>query len=393
MKDGCVKLTPMTDEMYRLYFREYENDPDMYWKKRGFSSSGKTRISNIIGSTGKPTMPALAEGALFVSELTKLLVLEDRDVFDLHATQDLRACCDITLMDQFSPVDAIVRQAPDAEILLANPTISVKKELIDALPELRLIQTEGVGFEGVDLDAARDRGIYVCNCRGVNAQAVAEHAVMLMLCCLREVINGHQDVLEGRQNDKKVYYMKTGSLRELGDCTVGFIGYGAIGREAARLTKAFGAKTLFYTPHPKQDEFARYCPLDELLAESDIVSLNLPLTKETENMADAAFFSKMKDGAILINTARGGLVNSRDLIAAIAGGKLGGAGLDVLDNEPVRRDHVLVTAQEEVRRKIIFTPHIGGVSASSFVRTYQIITDNIRRVRRGERPVNIVNGL
>ena len=328
-----------------------------------------------------------------MTEPTKLLVLEDKNVFDLHATEELRACCDIALMDQFSPIEAIVRQAPDAEILLVNPTIPVKKELIDSLPKLRLIQTEGVGFEGVDLDAARDKGIYVCNCRGVNARAVAEHAVMLMLCCLRDVINGYRDVLEGRQNDKKVYYMKTNSLRELGDCNVGFVGYGAIGREAARLTRAFGAKTLFYTPHPRQDEYAEYRPLDELLAESDIVSLNLPLTKETANMADAAFFARMKDGAILINTARGGLVNSRDLIAAIAGGKLGGAGLDVLDNEPVRRDHVLVAAPEEVRRKIIFTPHIAGVSASSFVRTYAIITDNVRRLRQGEKPVNIVNGL
>ena len=328
-----------------------------------------------------------------MTEPTKLLVLEDKNVFDLHATEELRACCDITLMDQFSPIEAIVRQAPDAEILLVNPTIPVKKELIDSLPKLRLIQTEGVGFEGVDLDAARDKGIYVCNCRGVNARAVAEHAVMLMLCCLRDVINGYRDVLEGRQNDKKVYYMKTNSLRELGDCNVGFVGYGAIGREAARLTRAFGAKTLFYTPHPRQDEYAEYRPLDELLAESDIVSLNLPLTKETANMADAAFFARMKDGAILINTARGGLVNSRDLIAAIAGGNLGGAGLDVLDNEPVRRDHVLVAAPEEVRRKIIFTPHIAGVSASSFVRTYAILTDNVRRLRQGEKPVNIVNGL
>ena len=328
-----------------------------------------------------------------MSELTKLLVLEDKNVFDLHATKEMRETCDITLMNQFSPVEAIVAQAPDAEILFVNPTISVKKELIDALPKLRLIQTEGVGFEGVDLDAARDRGIYVCNCRGVNALAVAEHAVMLMLCCLRDVINGHRDVLEGRQNDKKVYYMKTNSLRELGDCTVGFVGYGAIGREAARLTRAFGAKTLFYSPHPRRDEYSEYRPLDELLAESDIVSLNLPLTKETENMADTAFFARMKDGAILINTARGGLVNSRDLIAAIAGGKLSGAGLDVLDNEPVQRDHVLVTAPEEVRRKIIFTPHIAGVTASSFARTYAIVADNIRRIHQGERPVNIVNGL
>ena len=324
--------------------------------------------------------------------MIKLLVLEEKSVFDRHAPEALRDTCEITLMSQFSPVEEILEKAPDAEVLLVNPTIRVEKELIDGLKELKLIHTEGVGFEGVDLDAASTRGIYVCNCRGVNAQAVAEHTVMLMLCCLRDVINGYQDVLEGRQNDKKVYYMKTGTLRELGDCTVGFIGYGAIGKEAARLARAFGAQTLYYKPHPGDEEYAEYCGLDELLAQSDIVSLNLPLTKETENMADAAFFARMRKGAILINTARGGLVNSRDLIDALASGQLGGAGLDVLDHEPVQRDHVLVTAPEEVRRKIIFTPHIGGVSASAFVRTYEVILENIRRVRCGEHPINVVNG-
>ena len=110
-------------------------------------------------------------------------------------------------------------------------------------------------------------------------------------------------------------------------------------------------------------------------------------------MADAAFFSRMKKGSYLINTARGGLVNSRDLINAIASGQLAGAGLDVLDKEPVRRDHVLITAPEEVRRKIIFTPHIGGVSASAFTRTYDVIMENIRRTRNREKPMNVVNGL
>ena len=185
--------------------------------------------------------------------------------------------------------------------------------------------------------------------------------------------------------------MKTGTLRELGDCTVGFLGYGAIGREAARLTRAFGARTLYYKPHPGDEEFAEYCGLDELLAQSDIVSLNLPLTKETENMANAEFFSRMKKGALLINTARGGLVSSRDLIDAIACGRLAGAGLDVLDHEPVQKDHILLTAPEEVRRKMIFTPHIAGVTADAFVRTYDLILKNILRIQAGEEPVSCVS--
>lgn len=322
--------------------------------------------------------------------MINLLVLEEKSVFDRNASDALRAVCNITLLSQFTPTDEVIERAHDAEVLLVNPTITVSRELIEGLPKLKLIQTEGVGYEGVNLDAARERGVYVCNCPGVNARAVAEHTVMLMLCCLRDVINGHEDVLEGRQNDKKVYYMKTGTLRELGDCMVGFVGYGAIGREAARLTRAFGARTCYYKPHPGDEEYAEYCELDELLAQSDIVSLNLPLTKETENMADSEFFSKMKKGALLINTARGGLVNSKDLIDAIVCGRLGGAGLDVLDHEPVQKDHILLTAPKEVRRKIIFTPHIAGVTADAFVRTYDLILKNILLVQEGDVPASCV---
>ncbi len=323
----------------------------------------------------------------------KLLVLEEKSVFERHAPKELFSECAVTVMSPYSTAEEVAENCGDADVLLASPVIRIGRDMIDLLPRLRLIQTEGVGFEGVDLKAARERDIFVCNCRGVNALAVAEHTVMLMLCCLRDVVNGNEDVLSGRQNDKKVAYMKTGSLRELGDCTVGFIGYGAIGREAARLARAFGARTLYYKPTPGDEEYAEYCGLDELLADSDIVSLNLPLTKETENMADRSLFAKMKKGAYLINTARGGLVNSADLIDAIAMGQLAGAGLDVLDHEPVQKDHILVTAPEEVRRKIIFSPHIAGVSASAFRRTYEIVVENIEAVKQGKRPVNIVNGL
>ncbi len=323
----------------------------------------------------------------------KVLVLEEKGVFDRHAPQELKSGFEIRLMSQFTPAKELLRAVPEADVLLVNPTITVGKELIDGLPNLKLIQTEGVGYEGVDLKAARDRGIYVCNCRGVNAKSVAEHVVLLMLGCLRDVVNVQQDVYEGHQNDRKVQFMETGCMRELGDCTVGFVGYGAIGKEAARLVRAFGARTLYYKPNPADQDYAEYCELDELLAQSDIVSLNLPLTKETENMANAAFFGKMKRGAYLINTARGGLVNDRDLIQALASGQLAGAGLDVLDHEPVQKDHVLLNAPEEVRRKIIFTPHIGGVSASAFVRTYDVILNNICCIQNGERPSCIVNGL
>ena len=131
--------------------------------------------------------------------MIKLLVLEEKSVFERHVPAELKEICDITLLNQFTPVEEILSRAPNAEVLLVNPTITVSGELINGLPDLKLIQTEGVGFEGVDLAAASARGIDVCNCRGVNARAVAEHTVMLMLCCLRDVINGYSDVLEGNR--------------------------------------------------------------------------------------------------------------------------------------------------------------------------------------------------
>ena len=117
-----------------------------------------------------------------------------------------------------------------------------------------------------------------------------------------------------------------------------------------------------------------------MLPQCDIVILNLPLTEKTKNLANAKFFSRMKKGAILVCTARGGLVNSQDLLSAIENGQLAGAGLDVLDHEPIQRDHIMVTAPEKIRKKIVFTPHIAGVSSAAFVRTYEVITDNIRRI-------------
>ena len=326
----------------------------------------------------------------------KLLVLEEKEVFYKHVPAEMLENCAITIMSQFSPVSEILSAGADADILLVNPTIAVSRALIEGLPHIRLIQTEGVGYEGVDLSAASGRRIWVCNCPGVNAHSVAEHTIMLMLCCLRDVITGNDDVLSGRQNDKKVYYMRTGSLLELGECTVGFIGFGAIAREAAALARSFGAKTLYYKPRrlPEEEEApAEYRPLDDLLSESDIVSLNLPLNRDTENMADAGFFSRMKKGAYLINTARGGLVNSADLISAIESGQLAGAGLDCLANEPVQPDNILVTAPESVRKKIVFSPHIAGVSGASFAATYQIIWDNIQKVMHEESPAHPVNDL
>jgi lactate dehydrogenase-like 2-hydroxyacid dehydrogenase len=186
--------------------------------------------------------------------------------------------------------------------------------------------------------------------------------------------------------------MVSGDLKELSECTIGFVGYGDIARETARLANAFGANMLYYKPSGEDtsEKLAKYMPLDELLSESDIVSLHLPVNSNTFHTVNREFLSKMKKGSILINTARGELVDSAALITAIRNGNLSGAGLDCIEGEPVQKDNPLLCADKEVLDKIIFSPHIAGVTKISFIRGYKMIWSNIHKIEKGEEPDNIV---
>ena len=138
---------------------------------------------------------------------------------------------------------------------------------------------------------------------------------------------------------------------------------------------------------------AAYLPLEKLLAVCDIISLHLPVTEETQGMCDKNFFEKMKEGSYFVNTSRGELVEDQALIHALQSGKLTMAALDTLSHEPVQKDHILLRQPEEIQNKLLFSPHIGGITASSFKRGYAAIWENVGRITRGEKPVNVVNGL
>jgi lactate dehydrogenase-like 2-hydroxyacid dehydrogenase len=280
----------------------------------------------------------------------------------------------------------------DAEIIISDAVGIVSENVINHIPFLKLIHSEGVGFQGVDVEAAREKNIAVCNCRGMNAKAVAEHTIMLMLSVLRFMVTGDKAVRNGEQLLTKENHMVSGDLKELSECTIGFVGFGNIAKETARLSKAFGADLVYFKPSGEEKEqgFARYMPMDELLAVCDIVSLHLPVKPETRNMVNDGFFSKMKKGAVLINTARGELVDSKALIHAIRSGRISGAGLDCIAGEPVQKDNPIFMAEEDILDKIIFSPHIAGVTAASFQRGYKTLWSNIHRVEKGEKPENIV---
>ena len=300
-------------------------------------------------------------------------------------------------MESGLPEETYLSLAGDADFIVADAISPVSASLIAGMPNLKLIHSEGVAFNAIDTAAAAEKGVYVCNCKGMNAAAVAEQALLLMVGLLRNVAVNDRAVREGRQISAKMGYMADGSLRELADCRVGLIGFGDIAKETARLLKAYGVRDItYYKPNRLNEEEERFfgvrwSALDELLACSDIVSLHLPVNGDTQGTVNADFFGKMKPGAFLINTARGELVDDDALAEALISGKLAGAGLDTLSHEPVQPDHPLLHLPEQAARRILFSPHIGGITASSFRRGYAMIWEDIASVMEGKTPERVVN--
>jgi phosphoglycerate dehydrogenase-like enzyme len=268
----------------------------------------------------------------------------------------------------------------------------ITAEIICGLPRLKIIHSQGVAYNLFDLRAARNAGVYVSNCAGVNAAAVAEQAVMLILVLLRNFRENEDMVYAARQGQAKTRYFENG-LRELGECHVGIIGLGAIGKELAKILKAFGCKLSYFSRTPVPESGIAYLPLDELYAQCDIISLHVPVKPETIGMIDETAIGRMKRGAIIINTARGELVDQEAVCRALKDGRLGGAGFDTLAPEPVRPDNPFLALPQDIRRKVALSPHIGGITAGCFHRCFNMIWHNLRKVAAGERPMNIVNGL
>ena len=184
-------------------------------------------------------------------------------------------------------------------------------------------------------------------------------------------------------------------IRELGDCSVGLVGFGAIARETALRLKAFGSPVHYWNRTRRSEDVesrygVRYLPLEELARTCDIVSLHVPVTPETTDMVDAAFLESMKSDAILINTARGEIVDQTALASALENGTIACAGLDTLSPEPVETDHPLVNLSPAAANRIVFSPHIGGVTEGMFRRAWKTIWENIERVSHGDEPVNAV---
>lgn len=292
---------------------------------------------------------------------------------------------------KLSDREQLLSDAENTELLFLDAMGKADRELIDRMPQLKLIHSEGVGYQGVDVEYATEKGIIVCNNKGVNDTAVAEDALLLMLSCLKQIITGHQSVYDGRQIDvKKASF---GVIRELSQCTVGLIGFGDIAKATAKFCNALGARVI-YTNRTRYQELEEeydvaYCSMDELLKQSDFVSLHVAVTDDTREMVDSEFLSKMREDAFLINTSRGDLVNNEALLNALLNNEIAGAGLDVISPEPVERDNILL--DERVRDKLILTPHIAGITNLTVKKIYKNIWNNITNYINGKPLRNRVN--
>jgi len=268
----------------------------------------------------------------------------------------------------------LARLLPDTDVLwhVLKPCTEA---MIAAAPKLRLIQKIGVGVNTIDLEAAKVRGIPVCNLPGTNSRAVAEMTLALMLAALRRVPQFDAALRAGTWSDPALQ----DGISEVGGRIVGLVGYGAIPRLLAPVLIALGCRLIYTTRRPVADALGEWRTLDALLAEADIISLHLPLTPQTDRLIDAAALARMKRGAVLINTARGGLVDQAALTDALRDGRLAAAGLDVFAHEPPDAADPLFTLPN-----VVVTPHIAWVTTGTFDRSFSIAAENCRRLAAGE---------
>jgi glycerate dehydrogenase len=272
-----------------------------------------------------------------------------------------------------------------ASVAITNK-VPLRADAIAQLPDLKLVAVAATGTDNVDLAACRERGILVANIRNYSVASVPEHAFALMLALRRNLRAYIADVEAGRWQESSRFCLLGHPIGDLAGSRLGIVGYGALGRKVAQIGRAFGMQVCAATRSPLHEEGVTQLVLDELLATSDVVSLHLPLTDATRHLIGARQLASMKRGAILVNTARGGLVDEAALAAALRDGVIAGAGFDVLATEPPSPDNPLLQLRLP---NFILTPHVAWASAGAMQALADMLADNIEAWAAG-RPQNVV---
>ncbi len=325
----------------------------------------------------------------------KTLVVDLRDRIERSGVP-IDPALDMTYVD-LQPLETLKPHLADAELLLTTPRLTVDDALLDAAPRLRFIQVPSTGFDRVDVEATARRGIPATHVPGGNALSVAEHVFMVMMALQRRLLPSHAGITAGRYQPEKNRLMAEG-IYELWGKTLGIVGFGRIGREVAKRAAAFDMNVIYYDivrPDPEEEQryHVSFAPLSDLLARADILTVHVPLEKSTYHLIGEAELAKLRPSALVINAARGPLVDPAPLAAMVADGLLAGAAVDVFETEPAPDTDPLVELARSGCERLILTPHLAGVTAESSVRGAQRALANLARVAHGEPPLDVFNGV
>ena len=294
--------------------------------------------------------------------------------------EPLKQLGQLTVYDRTAKEDTAARMA-GADLVLTNKTI-ITRELMAGCPSLKYIGVLATGYNVVDVAAARELGVTVSNIPAYSTDSVAQMVFALLLEICHNVGHHSAQVHAGRWSSNADFCFWDNPLMELSGKTMGIVGYGRIGKKVAEIARCFGMNVIAWTRTPRDPECVS---LDELLQKSDVISLHCPLFPETQNLINRDTIARMKDGAIIINTSRGPVVNDQDLADALKSGKLYAAAADVATVEPIPADNPLLGV-----KNMFFTPHIAWATYEARVRLMDIAVENVKAFIAGK-PVNVVS--
>lgn len=302
---------------------------------------------------------------------------------------DFSALCalgEVTVYDRTAACDVVARIG-DAQAVIINK-VPITAEIMDACPNLRYVGVTATGYNIVDVSAARARGMTVTNVPAYSTMAVVQHALALLLHQSSCVSAYDARVKEGAWAASRDFCFYDRPMTELAGRTIGIVGFGSIGRAMTRVCAALGMEALVYTAHPSEDRIEagmRFVSMEELLEKADVISLHCPLTDKTHGMIGEEAIARMKRGAIVINTARGPLVNAEAMAAALEDGRIGAYLADVMDTEPPRDGSPLLEAKNTV-----ITPHVAWAPFETRRRLLDVVAENVRAYLSGK-PQNVVS--
>ena len=282
------------------------------------------------------------------------------------------------------PAEQVISAIGDSDAVIVNKA-KITDEVMDACKNLRFVGLFATGYNNIDTKAAKERGIVVCNVPGYSTSSVTQHTFALILHFASHADDYAASVARGDWANSSTFSYLSFPISELAGKTLGIFGFGTIGKSVANVAKAFGMNVIATVRRPVAFDGVEFVDKDTLFARSDYLSLHCPLTDDTKHFVNAETLAKMKPTAVIINTARGGVIEEEALTEALNRGQIRGAGIDVLDIEPMRPHHPYLTA-----KNCYITPHVAWGSIEARTRLVDLVAENLRAFEKGE-PINVVN--